>query len=347
MIIGIDITRFLIDTLMIGSIYVILSSSLNLEYSYAGIPNIGKVLFFATGSFTVASLSIRISARILGLSYTGDYSMESRLLVSKINDVLRNDPLLSISLFFLILVIALLVSVVIALLLSYPTIRLRGTYLGVTLLVTGEILRYIARYKEDFIGGTLGSPVIDVFGWIGKGITRDICLLIIYMAISLSTWYMTKRILESPYGRLLKSIRDDEDVSQSLGKDINAIRVRVLALGSILAGLAGVLYAFYIGHIDSGDFTPDKTFLAFLMIIIGGKANPYGPLAGSLFYVVIERTIRQAKYLLNIPFDINYLAKLLLGVVLILFMLFKPRGLFQEKDDLEKLHRRIIEKETH
>jgi len=335
-----DLPRFLIDALMISCIYIVLSTSLNLEYGYAGIPNIGKVLFLATGSFMVAALSIRITAHLLGLSY-GDYSIESRILVTRINEVLDKDPLLSISLFALLTAIAVASSVAMAFALSYPTVRLRETYLGVTLLVAGEILRYIGRYNENFIGGTLGSPVIDVFGWMGVGLGRDILILVVYLGIAVSCWLIIKRMLSSPYGRLLKAIRDDEEASMSLGKDVNKIRVYALALGSALAGLAGAMYAFYVGHIDSGDFTPDKTFLVFLMIIIGGKANPYGPLIGSLFYVIVERTIRQAKYLFKAPFDINYLAMLILGLVLMMFMLFRPTGLLNERNDLENLHRKL------
>lgn len=335
-----DLTRFLIDTFMISCIYVVLSVSLNLEYGYAGIPNIGKVLFFATGSFMVAALSIRISAYLLGLSYT-NYSVESRILVTKINEVLANDPILSMLLFVLLTTIAVASSIAMAFALSYPTVRLRETYLGVTLLVAGEILRYIGRYNEKFIGGTLGSPVIDVFNWVGIGLVRDIFVLIVYLGITISCWILVTKMLRSPYGRLLKAIRDDEEASMSLGKNVNKIRVYTLAAGSALAGLAGAMYAFYIGHIDSGDFTPDKTFLVFLIIIIGGKANPYGPLIGSIFYVIIERTIRQVKYFFKVPFDINYLAILLLGLVLIIFMLFKPTGLFQERNDLENLHKKL------
>lgn len=336
----INLFRFVVDTLIIGCIYIMLSTSLNLEYGYAGIPNIGKVLFFAAGSFTVAALSVRISAAVLGFSYT-DYPLESRALASKINVVLAEDPLLSVSLLIILLALGLLSSIAIALALTYPTVRLRETYLGVTLLVAGEIFRYIARYKESFIGGTLGSPVVDVFGWVGAGALRDAVVVCVYVFVTVSVWYSLKRLLESPYGRLLKAIRDDEEAAQMLGKDVNKERVKALVAGSLVAGLAGVMYAFYTGHIDSGDFTPDKTFLAFLMIIVGGKANAYGPLAGSLFYVFVERTIRQAKYLFNVPFDINYLALLLLGLVLILFMLFKPSGLFQEKDDLKDIHQKV------
>lgn len=339
--IAIDLTRFLVDTLMIACIYMMLSCSLNLEYGYAGIPNIGKVLFFAAGSFTVASLSIRVSARILGISYE-NYAMESRLLVSNINQMLGDRALLSIGLFALLCIAAILSSVAIAYLLSYPTIRLRGVYLGVTLLVTGEILRYIGRYNESFLGGTLGSPVIDVFRWIGGGKSREFAVLALYAIIAALIWSLTYRMMRSPYGRLLKSIREDEEVAESLGKDIDRARVNTLALGSMISGLAGALYAFYIGHIDSGDFTPDKTFIAFLIVIIGGRGNPYGPLAGALFYVMVERTIRQVKYSLKVPFDINYMALLIFGIVLLLLMLFRPSGLFAEKNDLDDMHRRLV-----
>jgi len=337
-----DAVRFVIDALMLTSIYLILSSSLNLEYGYAGIPNMGKVLFFATGSFTVASLSVRIAARLLGFSYSY-YPAESRILAAKVNEALSAMPALSLSLFAALTAAAMASSLAVAVLLAHPTLRLRETYLGVTLLAAGEILRYIGRYEEGFIGGTLGSPVIDVFAWVGRGRAKDATVLAVYLCISIATWLLVKRVALSPYGRALKAIRDDEEASSSVGKDANGERMRVLMLGSLLSGLAGALYAFYLGHVDSGDFTPDKTFLAFLMVIIGGKANPYGPIAGAALYVFVEKIIRQVKHAFSAPFDVNYLAILLMGLVLLLIMLFRPRGIFEERDDLEGLHKSVIE----
>ncbi len=341
-----DPVRFMLDFLAFYAVYLIFSVSTNLEYGYAGIPNLGKVMFFAGGAFTVGALATRIGAYISGVKIH-DFVLENTLVTNKVNEYLAGHPLEAIGLFLILLGIGALVSMFLGYLASYPAIRLRVDYLGITLLVSGEILRYVAKYYDPVVGGTYGTAVPDPFYWLsGRTTLHDATIVAVMMGFAISVWFYVEKLARSPLGRSLRAVRDDELAAEVFGKDIVRVRRYTLMAGSALAGIAGALYAFYVGAVHPDDYTTVKTFIAITMVIIGGVSNNAGAALGSFVYVLVDRLVRQYKYVVHVPFDLNYLAAMMFSVTLLVMLIYRPDGILPEKPgktvNFEEILRRVL-----
>jgi branched-chain amino acid transport system permease protein len=325
-----DPLRFIFDIGGFFIIYSMLSISMNLDYGFAGIPNLGKVMYFAVGAIVTGSLSLRIISEISGIPL-GDFVTQNISYSITAGNWLSHHPIEAVAISLSLIGLSSLISGFVGILSSLPAIRLKETYLAITLLVSGELVRVVSSYYAPLVGGTVGAHVPDFFSWVGVGRIHDLVLLA-YMAAFMAASYIASRLLVmSPFGRIMRAHRDNEEALMSLGKDPVYVRGSTLFVSSAIAGAAGSLYAIYSGNVNAGDFVPDKTFILSLIIVIGGMANVNGPLVGSLIYIVIDRVVRQAKFFLNVPFDVNYLSIGIMGVILLLFFFFRPKGILPEK----------------
>lgn len=286
---------YLLDMLVFTGIFGIMALSLNLEFGHTGLPNFGKVAFFMIGAYTSALITLAGYPFIFGI--TG----------------------------------AMVVSAFFGAIVSLPAIRLREDYLAILTLAFGEILRLILKNEEWIAGGVLGL----------KGIPEALTttsfksalyghLIVVYIFVV--TFYIFLRFLEkSPYGRLLKAIREDELAAQSLGKNTVWYKAQALAIGSAIAGSSGGLYAQYLSYIGPDLFMPVITFAVWAMVIIGGVGNHKGVLVGALIYQIFERGSRIFKDYLQIPIDPNNMMFMIFGLLLIIVLMFRPEGLIKEE----------------
>lgn len=330
----IDIIRLLVDIIAFYAIYLLLSISLNVEYGYAGIPNFGKALFFAAGGFVVGSLTSRLLAPLAGIDlHQVNFKIYNVLIATKVSQYLSGNILLALTAFIAMIILGAIMGGLLGVVASYPAIRLREDYLAITLLAAGELARIIARNYDPLICGTLGVSVPDPFAWL-PGIQRSIIQAGIMMSIAVMVWLLVERIARSPFGRLLRAIREDERAAEVYGKNVASIRMRALLIGSSIAGLAGAIYAFYVGSVHADDYTPIRTFIVWVMVVLGGAGNNAGAALGSLVYVLSDRIIMQVKYYITVPFDINYLSYMAFGTLLILVLMYRPKGILPEKPSL-------------
>ncbi|MCC6005327.1 MAG: branched-chain amino acid ABC transporter permease [Thermofilum sp.] len=325
-----DATFFLLDITVLYSVYMILSVSLDLEYGEAGLPNFAKAAFFALGAFSVGALSVRLGAFLLGVGIEGDFKLNSLRYVMAINQSISKDPLLGLTIFSMTLITAISVSSIAGVLASYPALRLREDYLGMLLIAFSETIRVIARNYEPLVGGTFGVGVVDFLAW-ARAPQREQLFLLISIVLASLVWIVYYRLSTSPFGRALRAIRDNELATESLGRDVVKLRMKVMVLGSAMASVAGVIYAYYVGMVNPDDFTTSKTFLVTLMVIIGGRGNPLGAIAGPAVYLAFDRFIQFVKQRIILPFDPNYLSYIILGAILILIVNKRPGGLVPEK----------------
>ena len=324
-------TIFVIDLLAIFAIYVIVNLSLNMEFGYAGIPNFGKVLAVGAGAFVAASIPGRIFANIAGIE--GDYILDNLLIVSQINLWLVDNVGIGFVIFFLTLGIAAGVGGGIGLLTSYPAIRLRGDYLAITLLAFGESIRIIGNNYTPLVGGTLGVQVPDPLSFLPNELRFPVATVGL-IAIAAVVYLYSEKMMRSPLGRMLRAIRDNEMAAEALGKNATNSRIRIIMISAALAAIGGALYAFYVGGTIA--FAYDRaswTFWPFLMILIGGLANNKGVLIGTLIFVTLRKFIIFFKDSFEgfVPFDVIWLDFLLLGVILLAILLYRPQGIFVEK----------------
>ncbi|MCL0081366.1 branched-chain amino acid ABC transporter permease [Peptococcaceae bacterium] len=291
-----DILMYLMDTLVFISIFALLSMSLNVEYGYTGLVNFGKVAFFMAGAYTYA---ITIS---LGLP------------------------------FYISLIMAALIPALIGGLVSLPALRLREDYLAIVTLAIGEILRIFVKAEQWLTGGVWGIAIPSIFGGLGLSIEMMALANVLFSwGIVIIIFVLLRLIINTPYGRVLLSIREDDIAVKTLGKNPILYKAQAFMLGSAIAGIAGGFFAQYIRYIDPYMFLPLLTFTVWVMLILGGTANHWGAVAGAMIVEMFNRGSRIAKDYLVLPFDPHNVQFILFGILIILFLLYRPYGLFREK----------------
>jgi branched-chain amino acid transport system permease protein len=282
-----------IHLLVIVTIYGILALGLNLVTGSTGLFNLGHAAFYGIGAYTSALLTKAgvpwLPAMLAGVVLAG----------------------------------------VVAFVVGIPTLRLVGDYLAVVTMGLGEIARAVFKNWISLTRGPMGLPGIPRAGLLGVTFDTPEKFLILSSACLLVAFILVQRLLHSPFGRVLRSIREDEVAAQSLGKDVYHYKMWSLIIGSALAGMAGSLFAHYIAFIDPGSFVMWLTFFIFLIIVLGGMGNNVGALVVTVVFV----TLREGLRFVNLPEGINpgALQQAVFGVLLILATIFVPRGLIPER----------------
>lgn len=330
-----DVNQILSVVVSTGNFYaiwMILTLSLNYEYGYNGVLNFGKVLFFGLGAFAAGFIAGNLANLIAGstIDVCSADAVQLRLGLAKSN------PVYGFGAFILSLVAGALTSALLALLLFKFTSRIReGFVLGIVLLAAGETSRVVVRNYEPLVcgyHGVVGIP--NPFIFLGDAETASYLISASIWSIAAITYFITRRLTESPYGRKIRAIRDNELAADSYGKNPSSERQKVLVIGSAMAGVAGVLYAYYIGFVAADDFTSLKTFDIWVAMMLGGVGNHFGAVVGALTVTLIDRGTRILRgYLasLAIPLEMLYLRWVIVGLIMLLILLYKPSGLMPER----------------
>jgi branched-chain amino acid transport system permease protein len=285
---------YLLHIFIVSLIYAIFAMSLNLELGFTGLYNFGHVAFFGIGAYTSALLSLAGYPVTLGM------------------------------------VCSMIVSGGMGALLAIPALRLSGDYFGIATLSFGEIIRLFFLNERWLTKGPMGLPGIPRPTWIGEGVAGLPRFLIFCTLLTLVVFLVTRHLTRSPFGRALKVVREDEYVAQALGKNALSFKIRAVTVGSILAGLAGSLWAHYISYISPADFTLTETILVLLCVVLGGRGTNWGPILGAFVIIFFQEIIR----FLPMPADFDRFVApiqgMVYGAVLIILMLKRPEGLLRE-----------------
>ena len=244
---------YVTSLLLFGAIYSLLALGLNLQWGHTGLINLEFVGFFAIGAYVAAWLTI------------------------------QSVPF----------VVATVAALVVPSLAAYPlgrlTLRLQDDYLAVVTLGFAEVVR-IVLLNSPAVGGPNGLTGIDpLFGGIPGSIRPQVQLLAVIAVVGV-VLLLLRRLTESPYGRVLRAIRDNQVAAQSLGKPTENYRIVALMLGSGVAGLAGSIYAHYIAFISPDQFTSSLTFLVFTGVVVGGSAHLGAAVGSVVFIAAMEAT---------------------------------------------------------
>lgn len=322
---------FLTDLLAFFSLYLAISISLNLEMGYGGIPNFGKVLYFAAGSAFAGEVAVRVTAAVLGVA-GNPIGINNFIMVSGMSSSLANNVPLSVALIVLTLVVGGAVGGAIGYISIFPAIRLREDYLAMLLLGAASFFQLFLSNYPPVIDGLYGIGIPNFFAWAGDNGTLVVTLLITGFAAL--TYLYAERVARSPLGRTLRAMRDNEDASSALGKDNVALRRNVLIVAAIITGVAGALYTLYTQ--DANPLVYDRvtwTFWPWLIVILGGAANNFGVSVGTFVFVFLLKFIDVSKYTIQsyLPFDVTWLEYIAFGSLLILVLLLRPGGIFPEK----------------
>jgi branched-chain amino acid transport system permease protein len=326
------IILWLFDLVAYLSIYLVATISLNFQFGYTGIPNFGLLFSIAIGAYTTGALTGRLAMWYYGIGNGLDYIMDNTKIITMLNARLSNDPLGGIFLLFITILVSMLFSAALGFIASFPAIRLKEDYLLMILIAMGEAVRIIGTNYTPLVGGTLWVSVPNLFAWTGLYSSYVVIILMIITAIL--TFIFVQVIVTSPFGRLIRAMREDETAIKFLGKDIIKIKIIVMMLGSSLASLSGILFSLYTGSVIASAFTRvDWTFWPWLMLMIGGKGNNIGAFIGTISVISARKLIIFIKHDFEVifPFSVVWLEQIFLGITLILFIIFRPQGLLPEK----------------
>jgi branched-chain amino acid transport system permease protein len=274
---------FLIVLYSIGALVV------NLHWGYSGLFNIGVVGFMAVGVYTTTILTRPVA----GQTPTGTLpGLGLPLPIAIVGGVLA----------------AALVGYVAAL----PSLRLRDDYFAIVTLAFAEIIRITAKASElqeftvfgttlgtgggrgirtfpnpvnQFFEGT-GAPVVDaVSGTVDGSLVAGWAFVLVLTGVLVCVLWMIVRLAGSPFGRVLKGIRDDEEATTALAKDTNSFKIRAFIIGSGILGFLGIIWQGSQGYISPGLFVPQLTFFIWIAVIIGGAGSNTGSIIGSILFV--------------------------------------------------------------
>ena len=336
------------------AVYYILSASLNMKAGMTGIPDFGQAMFFAVGGIVVGNLATRIAAVIaapeLGVTRGEAWKLvitQNTDFVARLNDILPHKPGLSIAMILFSLVIAMILGGLLGWLASYPALRLRGDYLAIMLLTASEGLRVLATYTVSVMGSTptVGLTAPNFFGFTGNA---PLWTSVFALIMALLTYVYMESFHNSPGGRLFRAVRDDEESAEALGKDVAKVRRDAMIIGSAFAALAGVVFSlnpWTTGSSIAAQSIFDRVFWTFwpwALMILGGMASNRGVgLATAIVVALLIGPIRLYKqdiaklfHVQAVGIDVGYFANaleyILLGVLILLVLLIRPRGIIPE-----------------
>jgi branched-chain amino acid transport system permease protein len=305
-------------------VYCLAAIGLNIHFGYTGLLNFGQAGFMAVAAYGMASIV-----------YTWGLP------------------------FWLGLAVGLVLSVILAILLGVPTLRLRADYLAIVTIAAAEIIRQVVGSVSllEYFGGQDGlqqfsgsfAALNPYSGRIGLGDlvswrAYDFWVMTVGWALVALTCLMTYLLMRSPWGRVLKGIREDEDAVRSLGKNVYAYKMQSLVIGGIFGALAGFVIALRSAAINPSFFATDVTFFAYTVLLIGGAARVFGPVAGAvIFWFLIsflDVFFAQATAESLIPSWImteqqaSLIRFIFMGLALMLLMIYRPQGIFGDRREL-------------
>ena len=306
--------------------YAIAAIGLNIHFGYTGLLNFGQAGFLLIGGYGFA---ITVSQLALGLPFP------------------------------LGIVMAIVAPIILALLLGIPTLRLRADYLAICTIAAAEIIRLVGRATtfRAYTGGSGGltdfndrfqalNPLPEGnlgFGpWVFRNEESWVLLIGWLLVIALS--FLTFRLMHSPWGRVLKSIREDEDAARSLGKNVYGYKMQALVIGGVIGGIAGLIEILGKNAVQPDFGSTAVTFFIYTILILGGPARVLGPVVGSIVFWSLlslsEGALRGAVQTAFIPStvlegaQVGISRQMLVGLALMLLMIFRPQGILGDRKEL-------------
>ncbi len=303
------IGSYLIFFLIQALIYAVVCLGLNLQWGYTGLFNIGVSGFFLVGAYAFAVLC--------GPPYPthlGGFGLP----------------------FVVGLAGAAAAAALSALIVGIPTLRLHEDYLAIVTIGIGAIFQLIALNASWLTGGSEGATSIPrLLPALFQSVLGRNALMLGFMIVLVGILYgAMEAVVRSPWGRVLKAIREDEIAAASLGKNPFAFRLQSFVIGAAIMGLGGALYASFVGYVSPVDFLPILTFQIWTMLIVGGSGNNKGAILGAvLMWAVwtLSGTVAQSILPADLQVKGGAAQIILIGMVLMLTLIFRPRGLIGEE----------------
>ena len=332
---------YVVSFVIMASIYSVLALGLNVQWGYTGLFNIGIAAFFAVGAFTSALFTTAPPSGALAAFTQQWFGLSAPFLVG--------------------VVAAGIAAGILAFLVGIPTLRLREDYLAIATIGIAEVTRLIFQSErwlangpqplrgipqplkclvESSTCGWLPGPVASFFDPLSARDYTYVYLFVASLAV-IVVYLVLERVIRSPWGRVLRAIREEEDSAAMSGKNVAAFRMQAFVVGAVIMGMGGALYAHYMVSIDYSHFDPlHATFLVWVMLMLGGSGNNTGAIFGAfLIWGVWTGTnfaidaIRPALAAISpdLPARGPYIRYLFIGILMIVILLYRPKGVLGEE----------------
>ena len=300
---------YLVGFLIMGGIYAVLCLALNIQWGLGGLFNAGIAGFFAVGAYASAILtSPAVEDRVGGFDLPIPVGLAAAALVSGVTGWA----------------------------VARICVRLKSDYLAMASIGIAEILRLMIVNEDWLTNGSLGiSNIPRPYEEMFDGRTADLIYLAMVWAVVAVVYIIGQRLYDSPWGRTLRAIRDNEDAARAAGKDVERFRVETFVIGAALMGVAGGLTAHYFKFLSPSATEPLViTFLVWVMLITGGSGNTKGAIAGGLLiWAIWSMTEIVTNQLLPPEWTTrsSYIRMLLIGLLLQIVLQRYRAGLFPER----------------
>lgn len=283
------IEAYFIHLAILVGIYLILALSLQLALGYTGLINLGHIAFFAIGAYVSALLT------------------------------LNGIP------FIIAIILAGIISAFFGFLLSIPTNKLKGDYLALATLAFTFVVYAVTLNWTSLTRGPLGLPGIPKPSIFGLSFSSNLSFLILTIVIALAVYFLIKRLVGSPFGKVLEATRDNELATKVLGKNTFKIKSIALATSAFFAGVAGSLYAHYITYIDPSSFTIMQLIPILCIVIIGGLASLKGTIIATIILILLPEPLRFIGFPSSI---VGPMRQIIYALILLLILIYRPKGFF-------------------
>jgi len=294
--------------LVFATVFAVIVLGLNLQWGYTGLFNVGVAGFVAVGAYTSALLTTPETAgRVGGLGWP----VAAGWIAAMVSSGLAG------------------------LLVGLAALRLRHDYLAITTFGIAVCVQLVALNAQWLTGGPFGVQFIPrpMQAWLGAGLHWTLAYLALCVGLLALVYFALERLVASPWGRVLRAIREDEDAAASLGKRAFAFRLQSFVIGCALMGLGGAMYVHFVGFVAPEDFLPILTFQLWAMLIVGGSGNNRGAILGSYlvwgFWALsgglLRGMVEQAEQARAAALQV-----VLIGVLIALMLVWRPRGLLGE-----------------
>ncbi|MFN8023301.1 MAG: branched-chain amino acid ABC transporter permease [Acidimicrobiales bacterium] len=310
--------------------YAIAALGLNVQFGYSGLLNFGQAGFMAAGAYGIG----------------------------------QTVQIFHISLWWGLL-IGIGYSIFLGILMGVPTLRLRADYLAIVTIASAEIVRLLVRsvkFRDQFggtdglkgyadayqnIGVKVGFKLANEYGfWFFKFSGRTLWNLIVGWSLVAIFGTIVWLLMRSPWGRVLKAIREDEDAVRSLGKNVFSYKMQALILGGVIGSFAGMMQVLGNASVQPDNYSRDLTFFVLTGLVLGGVAKVTGSIVGPMLFwfiysfldnllrQLIDKPVKISGHTIIQSTDIGVVVYMIMGLLLVLLMVFRPQGLFGNRKEM-------------
>jgi len=304
------------DVALMAGIYAVFSLGLNVHWGFTGLFNIGIAGFFAVGAYTAALLTTPPPNPLLFEDFKFGGDLPALIGAG--------------DLWFVVALLAAGAACgIVALIIGFITLRLRDDYLAIATLGIAESVRLVFLNERWLANGSKGLYRIPKFlGDLVSPQNYDYLYLVVVIVVLVILYIAVQQVIKSPWGRVLKAIREDEVTTAASGKNVFSFKLQSFILGAVIMGIGGALYVFNIRFVDPSTFDPLlATFIIWAMLMVGGSGNNKGAILGAFVVWGIWTGTQELPGFLSDP----YFRYVMIGLLIVAVILLRPGGILREE----------------